>query len=46
MIRLGLTHLNRLRLPGDTAEFQGRLAVTARAGDLEMQELFNPLNAL
>ena len=40
LIRLQLTHLNRIRLPGETAHLQGRLAVTARAGDLEMARLF------
>ncbi len=41
LIRLGLTHRNRLRLPGPTAPKQGRLAVLARADDLEMQQLFS-----
>lgn len=40
LIRLGLTHLNRIRLPGTTTEGQGRLAVLARKGDKEMEELF------
>lgn len=44
LIRLKLTHLNRVRLPGDTAEGQGRLAILAREGDLEMEQLFSPLH--
>jgi hydroxymethylbilane synthase len=40
LIRLGLTHLNRLRLPGEAALLQGRLAVTVREGDHQMLELF------
>ncbi len=40
LIRLGLTHLNRVRLPGSTTEGQGRLAVLARQGDKEMANLF------
>lgn len=44
LIRLQLTHLNRVRLPGPTTPFQGQLAVTARQGDEEMCILFQPLN--
>lgn len=44
LIRLGLTHLTRVTLPGDTASFQGRLAVTARADDTEMLELFKVIH--
>lgn len=40
LIRLGLTHLNRMRIPGPTAEGQGQLAVTARSGDAELRALF------
>ncbi|WP_079989460.1 hydroxymethylbilane synthase [Candidatus Protochlamydia phocaeensis] len=40
LIRLGLTHLNRIRLPGPTAEGQGQLAVVALEGDQEMRTLF------
>ncbi len=36
LIRLGLTHLNRLTLPGDTTPLQGQLAILARADDHEM----------
>jgi len=40
LIRLGLTHLARLRLEGATAPLQGKLAALARADDSQMQELF------
>jgi hydroxymethylbilane synthase len=40
LIRLGLTHLNRITLPGETVEGQGRLAVTALKDDREMQRVF------
>lgn len=36
LIRLELTHLNRISLPGETAPFQGRLAIIARADDHEI----------
>jgi hydroxymethylbilane synthase len=44
LIRLGLTHLNRIRLPGETAKHQGQLAVAMRAGDQEMLQLFAPID--
>ncbi len=44
LIRLGLTHLNRLRLPGTTAEGQGQLAVVGREEDQEIKALFACLN--
>ncbi len=40
LIRLGLTRLNRIRLPGETTPLQGRLAILARSGDKEMSSLF------
>lgn len=40
LIRLGLTHLNRLRLPGTTAEGQGQLAIVGREEDKKIQALF------
>lgn len=40
LIRLELTHLNRVVLPGYTAALQGQLAVVAHAQDLEMIEIF------
>lgn len=45
LIRLHLTHLNRIRLPGPTAEGQGQLAIMARALDQEMEELFRCLDS-
>ena len=44
LIRLGLIHLNRIRLPGETAPMQGRLAVVARKGDEQMRELFSSVH--
>lgn len=41
LIRLGLTSLNRMRLPGKTAEGQGQLAIIAKENDREMQQLFS-----
>jgi hydroxymethylbilane synthase len=43
--RLGLTHLNRIRIPGPPLSMQGRLAVVSRKNDGEMEELFRPLNS-
>ncbi len=42
--RLGLTTLTREILPGESAPLQGKLAVVARLGDREMEELFSPLD--
>ncbi len=39
LIRLGLTHLNRITLPGETAPLQGKLAITACAHDREILEI-------
>lgn len=44
LIRLGLTHLNRIRLPGTTVEGQGRLAIVARKDDTEMRLLFRSMD--
>lgn len=44
LIRLGLTHLNRVRLPGDTVPFQGQLAVLAREDDPEMAAMFTRID--
>jgi len=41
LIRLGLTHLQRIFLNGETAALQGRLAVIARESDHEMEDLFS-----
>lgn len=43
--RLGLTHLNRIRIPGPPLSMQGRLAIVSRQGDHEMEELFRPLDS-
>lgn len=40
LIRLKLTHLNRKRLPGPTAEGQGQLAVVAKADNLQIADFF------
>jgi hydroxymethylbilane synthase len=40
LIRLGLTHLHRIRLPGETVPYQGRLAILAREGDEQIRALF------
>lgn len=44
LIRLGLTHYNRIRLPGQAAAGQGQLAVVGREEDRELQVLFSCLN--
>ncbi|MBN4066749.1 hydroxymethylbilane synthase [Simkania negevensis] len=45
LIRLGLCEeLNTVPLPGETASGQGRLAVVAREGDREMEELFQQID--
>jgi len=46
LIRLNLTHLNRIFLPGETAQNQGRLAILVREGDEEMKRLFAPHSVL
>lgn len=43
LIRLGLTHLNRVFLPGETAKGQGQLAVVVQEGDEEMIEIFKSI---
>lgn len=45
LIRLKLTHLNRIHLPGETVPLQGRLAVLGRLDDAEIQEIFHVLSA-
>lgn len=45
LIRLGLTHLNHIPLPGEIAVGQGQLAVIACAGDYEMIELFKCIDS-
>jgi hydroxymethylbilane synthase len=44
LIRLGLTGRKRIKLSGDTALNQGRLAILAREGDEAMRDLFSCLN--
>jgi hydroxymethylbilane synthase len=46
LIRLGLTHLNRIRLLGTTVAGQGQLAVVGREEDQEIKALFACLNIL
>lgn len=45
LIRLGFTYLNRLRLPGEAAPFQGKLAILAREEDHAMIELFSTIDS-
>lgn len=45
LIRLGLTHLNRVKLPGPVAAYQGQLAIVARSNDQEMFELFSCIDS-
>lgn len=46
LIRLNLTHLNRLKLPLPGVAGQGKLAVLAREDDLEMEKLFACISVL
>ena len=43
LIRLGLTHRSRIRLPGSTTPLQGQLAVVAKQESLKVKELFAPM---
>lgn len=45
LLRLELTHLNRVRLPGLPAPLQGQLAVVVRIGDKMMLDLFSCLDS-
>lgn len=45
LLRLNLSYLNRVRLPGATSEMQGQLAILARVDDEEMETLFAPLDS-
>lgn len=45
LIRLNLTHLNHIPLPGDTVPGQGQLAVLAKTDNHTMWQLFRPLDA-
>jgi hydroxymethylbilane synthase len=44
IIRLRLTHVNRICLPGHTVEGQGKLAVLGREDDHELRILFSSMN--
>jgi hydroxymethylbilane synthase len=44
LIRLQLTHYNRVMLEGETAQYQGQLAIIARDDDEEMEKLFSCLD--
>lgn len=44
LLRLGLSHLNRITLPGSTTPYQGQLAILARESDAEMFEMFDSLD--
>lgn len=44
LIRLGLTHVTRVALPGETVPLQGRLAILARDDDAPMHELFEVIH--
>lgn len=44
LIRLGLTHLNRVKLPGATVEGQGRLAIVGRKEDRSLRAIFTSLD--
>lgn len=45
LIRLGLTYLNRIQLPGETTQHQGKLAIVIRSGDQEMLTLFSAIDS-
>jgi hydroxymethylbilane synthase len=45
LIRLGITHLNRISLPGPTTPLQGQLAVVIHKDDKEMEELFSSIDS-
>ncbi len=45
LIRLQLTHLSRLILPGKTVEGQGKLAVTAKFGNIRMKQIFSSIDS-
>lgn len=41
LMRLQLTHRNRIKLGGETTPLQGKLAILARSNDEEMKQLFS-----
>jgi len=44
LVRLGLTHVKRLYIPGETTPLQGQLAIVAREGDEVMAKLFRAVD--
>jgi len=44
LIRLDLLHLPHMILEGESTPLQGKLAIVARKGDVEMKEFFHPLD--
>lgn len=44
LMRLNLTHLNRIFLAGDTVPLQGRLAIVTRSANAEMISLFSVIH--
>lgn len=44
LIRLKLTHLNRIYLPGPAVPLQGKLAILIRSGEASLAELFRPID--
>lgn len=45
LIRLGLTHLNRIKLPGKTTPLQGQLAIIGRQSDSYLKEIFSCIDS-
>jgi hydroxymethylbilane synthase len=45
LIRLGLTHLTQIRIPGETVPFQGQLAIISRKDDEEIKQLFSCIDS-
>ena len=45
LIRLGLTSLNRIRIPGETAAHQGQLAIVVRSDNAFLMNLFRCLGS-
>lgn len=45
LIRLGLTHLNRILLHGESAPLQGRLAVVGKTGHTALHKMFEVIHA-
>ncbi|PCI95109.1 hydroxymethylbilane synthase [Candidatus Aerophobetes bacterium] len=44
LIRLNLTHLNRVFLEGETAAYQGQIAVVGKEKNVELKRVFKGLN--